>query len=435
MAKRSSRAMQALIGNYISLYPDEAANNLETQPLEEIVRLLESHPNIQAVSVVDKLTPDLAARIIELIKEDLAKQVLRDLDPARAVVILSRLDENTRNNMLSLLDEKNVSELRELLSYPADSAGSLMDPKVMAFKPEMKVKDALTRLRKVKQKRIQEVYLVDEAGHLTGSVSLMEIAISPHSSKLEQISRPVTAQVQSVSSREEVVDELTQRRLASLPVVDFDGRLIGVIRYDALVSAVEAETSADIQAMVGASREERALSKVSFAVRKRLPWLEINLGTAFLAAAVVGIFESTIAKYTALAVLLPVVAGQSGNTGSQALAVTMRGLVLREIRISQWLKVSLKEIKVGFLNGLVVAVTTSAAVYMWSRSTGLALVIGISMVASMTIAGLSGAAVPLVLTSLRQDPAQSSSIILTTVTDVMGFLSFLGIATLLAGML
>ena len=158
-------------------------------------------------------------------------------------------------------------------------------------------------------------------------------------------------------------------------------------------------------------------------------------GDGLLAAAVVGLFESSIRQFTALAVLLPVVAGQSGNTGAQALAVTMRGLALREIRVSQWPRIVRKEAMVAFINGWVVALTTSAGVLLWSRSPGLALVIGISMVISMVAAGLAGATIPVVLTRLGQDPAQSSSIILTTVTDVVGFMSFLGIATMLAGIL
>lgn len=159
--------------------------------------------------------------------------------------------------------------------------------------------------------------------------------------------------------------------------------------------------------------------------------MQINLLTAFLAASVVGLFEDTIASVTALAVLLPVVAGQSGNTGAQALAVTMRGLALREVRLRHWARVVVKEGFAGAGNGVAVALTTALAVYAWSRSLGLALVIGISMVLSMTLAGISGAAIPMVLTLLRQDPAQSSSIILTTVTDIVGFFSFLGIATML----
>jgi magnesium transporter len=167
-------------------------------------------------------------------------------------------------------------------------------------------------------------------------------------------------------------------------------------------------------------------------VRRRLPWLNVNLGTAFLAAAVVGLFEDVIARITALAVLLPVVAGQSGNSGAQALAVTMRGLALREVRLSQWRRLILKELVVGMLNGVAIAAVTAAGVYLWSRSGALTAVIGVAMVISMTVAGLAGASVPMVMKALGQDPATASSIVLTTVTDVVGFLSFLGLATLLA---
>jgi len=183
------------------------------------------------------------------------------------------------------------------------------------------------------------------------------------------------------------------------------------------------------------SADERALSPPMFAVKKRLPWLQVNLLTAFLAAFVVGLFENTIAQFTALAVLLPVVAGQSGNTGAQSLAVVMRGLALRDIRPRQWLKVSRKEVVVAFMNGVAVAVTTCLGVYMWSQSIGLTAVIGVSMIMAMTIAGFSGAIIPIILQSLNQDPAQSSSIILTTVTDVFGFLSFLGLATIFSSWL
>jgi magnesium transporter len=161
-----------------------------------------------------------------------------------------------------------------------------------------------------------------------------------------------------------------------------------------------------------------------------MPWLQVNLLTAFLAAAVVGIFENTIAQVTALAVLLPVVAGQSGNAGAQALAVPMRGLALREITIRQWARVMRKEVFAGFMNGLAIAVTCGIGVYLWSGSLALVAVIAVSMVMAMVAAGFAGAIIPIVLTRLGQDPATSSSILLTTVTDVAGFFSFLGIATL-----
>jgi magnesium transporter len=220
--------------------------------------------------------------------------------------------------------------------------------------------------------------------------------------------------------------------MTELPVVAHDGRFVGVIPQAALVSALAQETSVDIQTMVGASRDERALSGTVFAVRKRLPWLQINLLTAFLAAAVVGLFEDVIAQVTALAVLLPLVAGQSGNAGAQALAVTMRGLVLREISLRHWPHMVWKEASVGLINGVALALTTGLAVWVWSRSVGLVVVIASAMVISMVMAGITGALVPIALRRFGQDPAQSSSIVLTTVTDVTGLFSFLGIATVLA---
>ena len=232
-----------------------------------------------------------------------------------------------------------------------------------------------------------------------------------------------------------MVDLLERHKLVDLAVVDLDGRLLGIIYHRTLIQAIQEDAMVDIQTMVGASRDERALSTPLFAVRKRLPWLQINLLTAFLAAAVVGLFEQTIAQFTALAVLLPVVAGQSGNAGAQALAVTMRGLALREIGLGQWFRVAIKEVQTGLVNGILVALTCGLGVYIWSGSFGLVLVIAASMVLAMVAAGFAGAIVPIGLTRLGQDPAQSSSIILTTVTDVTGFLSFLGIATLLASML
>ena len=238
-----------------------------------------------------------------------------------------------------------------------------------------------------------------------------------------------------MAPREEVVEMLTKTNTTLLPVLDLDGQLLGVIRQEALIQAVQEEATAGVQTMVGVSKDERALSSPLFAVRKRLPWLNINLLTAFLAAAVVGLFESTIAQFTALAVLLPVVAGQSGNTGAQALAVTMRGLALREIRLSNGRRVLLKEASVGALNGLAVAAVTALGVFVWSRSLGLTFVIGLAMVLSMVIAGIAGAAIPLVLSAVGQDPAQSGSIILTTVTDIAGFLSFLGLATVFSALL
>ncbi len=419
---------------YLHQFPDEAARHLESARLTDVVALLESEPTPYAVAVEERLASNVAADILQAASPGFAKRVLATMDPVRAAAAVAWLGEEQQQTLLAGLDERAAVELRAMAEYPPETAGRLMDPRAMAFRRGTTVQQALKRLRGVRRRVISDVFLTEEEGRLAGRVPLQDLAIAQPDDPLDALALPAIS-VRGMASLDEVVEQLTTYQLTNLPVVDFEGRLLGVIRQDVLMTAARQEVAADIQAMVGASRDERALSRVSFAVRARLPWLQINLLTAFLASAVVGLFESTIATFTALAVLLPVVAGQSGNTGAQALAVTMRGLALREIRVSQWARVVRKETAVAFINGWAVALTTALGVYVWSRSPGLALVIGSSMVISMVSAGLAGAAIPIVLTSIGRDPAQSSSIILTTVTDVVGFLSFLGIATLLSGML
>jgi len=294
------------------------------------------------------------------------------------------------------------------------------------------VAEAIERLRAIRRRGLRELFVVDNEGRLTGRVEAEDLALTAPDQPLRAIQRGVIAVVTDLDPREDVVDTLQSHPLSVLPVVSRAGRYVGVIRQAELMTAIRQESSIDLQKMVGASADERALSPAWFAVRKRLPWLQINLLTAFLAAAVVGMFEGVIAKFTALAVLLPVVAGQSGNSGAQALAVTMRGLVLREVSLRQWPRIVAKEAMVGLVNGLAVAATTALGVYIWSRSIGLVFVIVLAMIISMIAAGLAGALVPILLRRFGQDPATASSIILTTVTDVVGFFSFLGIATLLA---
>jgi magnesium transporter len=273
---------------------------------------------------------------------------------------------------------------------------------------------------------------VDDDGEFAGVVRLQDLVVANPEQYLEELAGADGIFVRPMTPREDLVELLNQHSLASLPVVDLHDRVVGVIRHEGLVDALQQDAAADLQQMVGGSAEERALSRPWVGVKGRLPWLHINLVTAFLAASVVGLFQDTIARFTALAVLLPVVAGQSGNAGAQALAVTMRGLALREIGVSHGPRVLLKEMSVGFINGLVIAMVTALSVFIWSRSLPLAAVMLLSMLCSMVAASAAGAAIPIMLVKLGRDPATASSIILTTVTDVVGFFSFLGLAQVLA---
>jgi len=435
MESQTNNITSDLITGYFKQFPEESARLLETFEIVEILPYLKSQSDGTARRLFTNLNPEIAAEVLLFMDDAYYMQLFSQIDPYFSARLLSRLKLKEVEHKLSLLPPALSREVKELMRYPQDSAGYIMDTKVFTFHPTNTVKDVLKRVRAYEDRQIVNVYVIDDHGHLKGFVPLQQIAISKPSELLENLMQEPPGTIHAMADREEVVDLLEEKKLFSLPVVDFDNTLLGIIRNEALMSATRMDASEDLQAMFGAGREERALSKVFYAVKKRLPWLHINLATAFLAASVVGFFEDTIAKITVLAVFLPVVAGQSGNTGSQALAVTMRGLALKEIRAAQWLRVARKEIAVGFLNGVAVAITTSVIVFVWASSFGLAVVIAISMIVSMSIAGLSGAVIPIMLKSLGQDPAQSSSIILTTVTDIVGFFSFLGLATVLAAAL
>ncbi len=432
---RSDKAVRALLERYLQEFPDEAARELEHLPLRDVVAVLQSHAAPVAGRALQQLTPDLGAEALGASDADAFRALMRTLEPLRAASLLARLDTTKREERLALLDAPDAKEIRDLISYPVGTAGAVMDPRITTFRADATVKEALAKLRAQRGRPIADVFVIGDDGRLVGAMPLQELAVADPPVRLDRLRLRVPVSVQATTSREEVVEVFERGIGTTIPVVDFDARPVGVIRNDALVAAAQQEATADLQKMVGGSSDERALSSATFAVRKRLPWLQINLATAFLASAVVALFQGTIAKYTALAVLMPVVAGQSGNTGMQALAVTLRGLALREIRMRHWTRVGVKELAAGALNGIAVAVVTSIGVYFWSHSSGLALVIGVSMVGSMVIASVAGASVPMVLTALRQDPAQASSVILTTVTDCGGFFSFLGLATVLSRLL
>ncbi len=431
MTAANSRGVpRALTEAFIDAYPQEAMDILEGAPVEEIVQLLQSESAERAARVIARMSSGLAAEALQRMQPDNARRALTAMDPGRAAILLSSLDAESRSAQLDVLDAQLAQELRELMAYPEDTAGRLLEPRAHRVPAALTVKPALGRPRRLSASEAALLVITDDAGRLAGLLDLADVVRAEPGRRLGELISFSPLRVNALTPREEIVELFSRHRVRLLPVVDIEDRLLGVIRQAAVIQAAQEEAAADMQAMVGVGRDERALSSPLVAMRKRLPWLNINLVTAFLAAAVVGIFENTIAQFTALAVLLPVVAGQSGNTGAQALAVIMRGLALREIRLRHWQRVLVKETLAGVLNGMAIALVTGLGVLLWSRSWGLAAVIGVAMVLSMALASLSGAAIPLLLTRLGQDPAQSASILLTTVTDVVGFFSFLGLATL-----
>jgi len=435
MTGDAARAIKTLDRRFFLDHPAAAAIEIENHSADAIASAITAQPVQVLAPVWRKLLPETGARLLARLPDATANALLTELPPNEAVQLIGHFPAEERARRLDGLDPAIRAELEMLMTFPERSAGRLMDPRVDAFRGAMTVAAAVRSLKEKRMKTARSLYIVDSDKRLLGRVFLQDLAIAKQQQRLEELMQPIAAAVEPIATQEEVTESLNNQKLIDLPVIRFDGVLLGVVTHANLVRAVQEEASTDIQTMVGASKDERALSGSIFSVRKRMPWLQINLMTAFLAAAVVGIFESTIAQFTALAVLLPVVAGQSGNAGAQALAVTMRGLALREITARDWFRVTRKEVEVGLFNGLAIAVTCGLGVYLWSGSPGLVLVISISMVLAMVVAGFAGAIVPVALVKLKQDPAQSSSIVLTTITDVAGFFSFLGIATVLSRLL
>ena len=409
-------ARVALANALLASHPHTAAAAIEGAAPDEVAALLDARAPAAAARVLGHMVPERAAEILVALADDHVRAALSSLDPPRAAAILAWLEPAPRDRVLALAGDATARELRDLLAYPPNTAGALMDPRVVTVRETETAGAALERLRDAPAGLV-EVYAVDVDHRLAGSVPLHRLALATRDTPISALVDASPGVVLATATREELVDYLTRTGLPSIAVVDAEGGLIGVLRHAALVGAAEEEAVLDLQRMVGASVEEKALSPVGFAVKKRLPWLHVNLLTAFIAAAVVGLFESTIATVSALAVLLPVVAGQSGNSGAQAMAVTMRGLALREVRGSQFRRLAIKESLVGTINGAAIAISAGAGVLVWSQSIGLAAVMAVSMVFAMAAANFSGASIPLLLKRFGQDPAQSASIFLTTVTD------------------
>ncbi len=425
----------ALKEAYLREKPADAARVLETIPDRNLGKHLAGMPPDALVAGLELMTDSRASAVFRRLNPDQQRGVFTEASPRLALSLLAGMPEDERDKLFATLPPTVRSDLQRLQAFEPGSAGRLLDRPYDTIRSNMTVAEALEVVRRSGVRRTRSLYVVDTDNKLVGKVDMQAMAMSSGDQRLSELLEGLEGSVSPTAPRKEIVEQLEKYRVDSLPVVDVQGRLMGVVRYQRLFDAIESVATAQMQKMVGASEDERALSSAMFSVKRRLPWLHINLLTAFLAAAVVGVFESLIAQFTALAVLLPVVAGQSGNAGSQALAVTMRGLALREIGTREWRRVLAKEVKVGLIDGLALAVTCGLSVYVWSRSLGLALVIAVAMVMSMVAAGISGALVPIVLTRLGQDPATASSIILTTVTDVSGFISFLGTATLLSALL
>lgn len=414
----------------------DAAHSLETLDPQEAAWVIKSLPKAAVIQVFQFMEARHAARVLEELPEELIGDLAEGLPVRRTGEIFLSLRDEAREKFLARLSAATMKKVQDFITYPENSAGRIMDPHFVAFYGNLKVKDVIQRLRTLHKKApVNYVYVVNESHQLTGVLNMRDLLLSDPDVQVEKIMLRQVFCVNASMDREEVALVAAKKRYQAIPVVDLDDRILGIIKTDELIEYTQEEATEDIQKMFGAGGDEHALSPPGFAIRKRLPWLYVNLGTAFLAAYVVSLFESVIAKISLLAVFLPVVAGQGGNAGAQTLAIVIRGLALKEILPARARVILLKEFTVALVNGVSIALVTGLIAWLWNRNIALGLVIGAAMIVNMVAAGLAGALVPLLMKAAGWDPAQSSSIILTTITDVVGFASFLGFAMIFQNLL
>jgi magnesium transporter len=406
--------------------------------------LLESLPEDDAARVFQALPVDVAERAIRNLQISFAADLLKNaddrflgalaakLDPQLAGAILAQLPPEYRQRLKEHLSDKLQAQIREHLEYPEGSVGRIMTASYLAFNQNLRAEEVIEKIRALAKRRypVSYAYVVDDDNGLQGVLNMRDLMLASPDQRLEAIILPNIFSIHAFTDVQEAASELARRKYFAAPVVDGTNHIVGIIKAERMIEGVREDATQDIQKMFGAGGDEKAFSSILFSLRKRLPWLHVNLATAFMAAAVVAMFEGIIAKLTVLAVFLPVVAGQGGNAGAQSLAVVMRGIVMREIPRDKILPLILKEGQLGVINGVIIGVVTAMVAYVWYGNPYLGLVIGLGMLFNLFFAGLAGSSIPLLMRRIGLDPAQSSNIILTTVTDVMGFMAFLGLAVI-----
>lgn len=350
--------------------------------------------------------------------------------PDDAADLLDLLDPDRRARIMEILGTAQSAKLASLMEGEEETAGSLMNSNFLALDEEMTVSEAIAAIRQFPRKEsFFYVYCVDADGHLVGVLSLRNLILASPDAKLRDLMVQSVVRTQIDSPPEEVAQLVSKYDLLSIPVVDAQNLLVGVVTVDDVIDVIQEQAEADLMHLGGVAASESVATPALQSFRQRFPWLAINLATAFLASWVVRLFQGTIEKWAALAVFMPIVAGMGGNAGTQTLTVFVRGLALGEVDFQSGWRAIRKEVLVGFANGLANGVLTTLVVGLWTGEWILAGILLVAMVFNLVIAGIAGGLVPLALQRLKFDPAIASSIFVTTFTDVGGFFSFLGLAT------
>jgi magnesium transporter len=433
---------------------------IDSSDADALRRLAGTLHQADLADLIEALEPDHRGRLLQLIGRDfdfsalvevddaVREQILHELGPESvaegvrqlesddAVYILEDLPKEEQDEILGLLPQQERAELARSLHYPDDSAGRRMQTEYVAVPPSWTVGHAIDYLADTADlpDRFYELYVIDPEHRLLGAVGLDQLLRARRTTPIDRLMDAERRRVKATDDQEEVARLFERYNLVAAPVVDDSDRLVGVLTFDDVVDVIEEEAEEDIKALGGVTGDEQLSDSVWKIARGRFNWLTINLATAFLASSVLGLFEGELQKMVALAVLAPIVASQGGNAATQTMTIAVRALATRELGHGNAWRVVWRELLVGLLNGLAFAVITGTAATVWFKMPDLGVVIGLAMMCNLLAAALGGIAVPLIIQRFGADPAVSSGVFVTTVTDVVGFFSFLGIATLWFGL-
>jgi len=437
------RLQKLMISLEASLY-EEAASQLASLHSAEIARLLEGVPPKDRTRLWSNIDASTQGDILKDLSEDVQSQLLSEMDVDAIVKategldtddladIVPELPESALHNLLLTLDHKHRDHLKKVLSYPEDSAGGLMNIDIITVRDDVNVRTVIRYLRLLKEmpNDTDKVFVVDRAYKYLGSIHISTLLTNEAEQNINPLINTTLKPIIADMSEREVANLFEQRDLISAPVVDENNQLIGRITIDDVVDVIRDEAEHSVMSMAGLDEEEDVFAPVMQSSKRRSVWLGVNLITVFIAVFFIGLFEATLQEKIALAILMPVVASMGGIAGTQTLILVTRGIATGRVTTSNLKVLMNKEVAIGFLNGIIWAIVIGVATYVWFEDVMLSVVIACAIIVNLIFAAFSGAFLPSILIKLKIDPALAGGVILTTITDVIGFVAFLGLASL-----
>lgn len=407
----------------------EALGEFDDDPLI----ILEKLPDEYVALLLDYAEDDEKFNLLSLFSKNRQAQIISEMSSDELVDLLGTLDEDEQNEIITNMNTEEVEEVKALLSYDPESAGGIMATEFISIKETDTVNETINYLRTMApdSETPYYIYVVDDLDVLKGVVPLRQIIVSTPDTLIKDIMIENIISAPVDMDQEEVSHIFEKYGFMAIPVVDHNGKILGIITVDDVMEIMKEEYTEDMFRLAGLDEEEKVAGTVIGAIKSRLPWLLVNLVTATLAAKTVSFFENTIAQIVALATFMPMVAGMGGNAGSQTLTLIIRGIAIGEISYENQAGILKKEIAIGIINGLCLGLVVGVLGYFWVGSLAFGFVIGTAMLLNLIVATISGYLVPVLLKKVGIDPALASAVFVTTVTDVLGFFFFLGLATVM----